>query len=420
MREGTKALAVGVLTLLVGVVTAGCSGEAGAGDVNVRVYSSFALQDAGESEGSGGAAEIVRGMQLALRDAGGHAGRYRVELVSLDDASPETRQWSRRLVEANARRAAGDKRAVAYIGEGHSGATVHSLPITNRAGLLQVAPLATYVGLTRPEGADPGEPEKYYPSGARTFGRVIQNDRTQAAATVAYMRSEGVRKAVLFHEGSLYGEGLVRLITELAPKGPVEVVDGHRMTGERGGVGDVHWPRAARLAAASGAQAIYFAGIPEIRQLRSIHAAEPGLKIFGPEDFLINDDAARGIDRAGMADVVFATAGLVEDDGELIAGIRERYRAAYGERASLQAVYAHEAMAVVLDAIRRAGKATDVRKAVREAFFATQDRPSPFGTYSIDRYGDVTTKTFAAQRVRDGAFRPAGEIDVSEVLAVAR
>lgn len=45
-----------------------------------------------------------------------------------------------------------------------------------------------------------------------------------------------------------------------------------------------------------------------------------------------------------------------------------------------------EAMAVVLDSINRAGDPLD-RASVVDAFFATSDRESPVGTYSIDELG---------------------------------
>ena len=76
-----------------------------------------------------------------------------------------------------------------YLGEFNSGGSAISLPITNEAGILQVSPSNTYVGLTRAEGADKGEPDKYYPSGKRTFGRVVPADHIQAAAQVAYQKT---------------------------------------------------------------------------------------------------------------------------------------------------------------------------------------------------------------------------------------
>jgi branched-chain amino acid transport system substrate-binding protein len=39
------------------------------------------------------------------------------------------------------------------------------------------------------------------------------------------------------------------------------------------------------------------------------------------------------------------------------------------------------------------------RGAVTKAFLATRDRPSVLGTYSIDRNGDTSLRTFAGNRL---------------------
>jgi len=64
----------------------------------------------------------------------------------------------------NARRAAADSSAIGYIGEFNSGASAISMPILSEAGIPQISPSNTYVGLTRSgSGAAPGEPDKYDP-----------------------------------------------------------------------------------------------------------------------------------------------------------------------------------------------------------------------------------------------------------------
>ena len=59
-----------------------------------------------------------------------------------------------------------------------------SIPILNEAGSPQVSPANTYVGLTDnvPGVSAPGEPQKYYPTGKRTYLRIVPIDSIQAAA----------------------------------------------------------------------------------------------------------------------------------------------------------------------------------------------------------------------------------------------
>src|ERR1700754_3902955 len=89
----------------------------------------------------------------------------------------------------NARRAAKD--AIAYIGAFNSGASAISLPILNEAGVPMISPSNTAVGLTRRgPGANPREPDKYYPTGVRTYFRLTPNDAVQGGAPAAAARAQ--------------------------------------------------------------------------------------------------------------------------------------------------------------------------------------------------------------------------------------
>ncbi len=80
------------------------------------------------------------------------------------------------------------------------------------------------------------------------------------------------------------------------------------------------------------------------------------------------------------------------------------YEEAFGEPPDRYAAYGYEAMAVVLDSIERASDPRD-RSAVIDAFFATSDRDSVLGTYSIDEAGDTTLDAIAGYRVEGGEPR---------------
>ena len=78
------------------------------------------------------------------------------------------------------------------------------------------------------------------------------------------------------------------------------------------------------------------------------------------------------------------------------------FRRRYGRAPGRYAAYGYEAMAVVLDSIRRAGDAGDDRDSVVSAFFDTSDRDSILGRYSIDDVGNTTLNRLAGYRVREG------------------
>src|SRR6185437_4801922 len=117
-----------------------------------------------------------------------------------------------------ARKAAQDKNTAVYLGEFNSGATAISLPILNEAGVPQISPANTAVGLTSKEpGADTGEPDKYYPTGKRTYARIVPKDTIQGAALATLMKQDGCTKVAMTNDKQVYGAGLAKNI-ELAAK----------------------------------------------------------------------------------------------------------------------------------------------------------------------------------------------------------
>lgn len=160
--------AVGVAIAISAIATSSSSASrtpvarATAGGV-VDIYSSLPLQGASSAQ----TGPLVNGIKLALKQAGGKAGDFTVNYQSLDDSTAAAGEWDPTQTAANARKAATDPKTVYYIGEFNSGASEVSIPILNQAGIPQVSPANTYVGLTASiKGATaPGEPQKYYPTG---------------------------------------------------------------------------------------------------------------------------------------------------------------------------------------------------------------------------------------------------------------
>src|SRR4051812_12731548 len=198
------------------------SSGGGGGGQTVTVYSSMPLQGASRAS----TADLVNGEKLALEQAGGKAGDITVKLVSLDDSTAQAGTWTAEAASANARKAAQDKSTAAYIGEFNSGASAVSIPILNEAGIPQISPANTAVGLTTDKpGATPGEPDKYYPTGTRTYTRIVPIDTIQGAALVTLMKQDGCTKVAEVNDKEVYGQGLAKNV-EIAAKdsGGVSVV----------------------------------------------------------------------------------------------------------------------------------------------------------------------------------------------------
>src|SRR6185369_1820019 len=154
----------------------------------LRFYTSWPMQGAMLPEGTG----MNNGVELAVSEVNGTAAGFCLEVVNLDDASPQTGKWDGAVEAENANKAVADPLAIVYIGTYNSGAAKVSIPINNRAHMAQVTPANTYPGLTKKRGAAPGEPEIYRPGGFANYFRPIPADDIQGAVGAKWAKRMGV------------------------------------------------------------------------------------------------------------------------------------------------------------------------------------------------------------------------------------
>src|SRR5580700_11396555 len=187
----------------------GSTSSAAAGGNTVDIYSSLPMQGASSAQ----TIPLVNGIKLALAQANNKAGQFTVNYQVLDDSTAAAGKWDPGQTAANARKVASDPKAVFYIGEFNSGASEVSIPILNEAGIPQVSPANTYVGLTTSlPGSAPGEPQKYYPTGKRTYLRIVPIDSIQAASGLIAMKNAGCTKVAVANDKQAYGAGLATLL----------------------------------------------------------------------------------------------------------------------------------------------------------------------------------------------------------------
>ena len=375
----------------------GGAGEQGAGAKRLTVYSSLPLQGATRPQ----SLDVINGIKLALQQKGGKCGDFAIEYMSLDDATAAAGKWEPGQTAANARKVAQDDAAIAYLGEFNSGASAISIPITNEAGILQVSPSNTALGLTKGgAGAEPGEPDKYYPTGERTYARIVPIDTIQGAAQAQYMKDEGLTNVYVLDDAEVYGKGVAKNTQAAAEKLGIGIAGNDSWDGKA-----ANYRALADKIRATGADGVFTAGIidnnaPQL--YKDLHAAMPDAKLFGP-DGVATVDMSKELPPEVQA-VAYFTAPTLTPDELPAAGQQfyKDYEAEYGEpqdEIDPYAVYGYEAMAVVCDAIAKGG---DDRQAVIDAFFATKDRESPLGTYDIDADGDTTLSDYGGYRVQGG------------------
>lgn len=168
-------LGVGLVLLL---ALSGCGSPEPQGDPQLTVYVSVPLSGPAGADGR----DAADGARLALEDAEGEAGGIVVEAEYLDVAGRNESRSDPIAAGRNARTATEDSTTIAYIGELDSATSRTSVPITNSAGILQVAPGSGASDLVVTETFDDTVPEEVQSSGERTFARVLPSDEDVAGA----------------------------------------------------------------------------------------------------------------------------------------------------------------------------------------------------------------------------------------------
>ena len=366
---------------------------------NLTIYSSLPLQ--GTSKGQSEA--VISGEKLALEEAGNKVGKFNIKYVSLDDSTAQNSGTADEGQTAqNARKAVQDKSTIFYLGEFNSGGTKVSLPILNKANIPQISPSNTYIGLTTNEpGSEPGEPQKYYPTGNRTYARVVPRDKVQGAALVATMKEDGCKTVALWNDKSTYGAGLARNIKLSAGQAGLTIEN------EQGT--DKNAPNYRSIASKIKSDCFVFAGVTGengVQVYKDVAAAAPNAKLYGPDG--VTEEAFTNPKKGGIpADVgkrikvTVATLGTKELPKA--APIISKFKSKYGAKTvDPYAIYGYETMALALDVLKRAGDKANDKETVVKELFNTKDRDSVIGTYSIDENGDTTLTDYGLYLVKDG------------------
>jgi branched-chain amino acid transport system substrate-binding protein len=320
--------------------------------------------------------------------------------VSLDDSTAATGKWEPGATSSDARKAAQDKSTIAYLGEFNSGASAISIPILNEAGILQISPSNTYVGLTRSEGADKGEPDKYYPSGKRTYGRVVPADHIQAAAQVAYQKAQGCTKVYILNDKEVYGKGIADAVQKDGTAQGLQILGNDGIDTKA-----ANFRSLATKIKSKGADCMFFGGITDnkaVQVWKDVGAANPTMKLFGPDG--VAESAFTTKVPASLQSRTFITNPTLDPKlyPPAAQDFFKKYKAKYGKAPEPYAIYGYEAMQDALLAIQNAGAKGNDRQAVIDQFFQIKDRDSVLGKYSIDENGDTTLSDYGGDKVKGG------------------
>jgi branched-chain amino acid transport system substrate-binding protein len=400
-RNLPRILASACSLLLAGaaaVCAAGCSSVSQAEDnagSQLTIYSSLPLHGPLAPI----SAQIVDGERLALAQAHGRVGPFRVSFYSEDDSSRSTGQWDSGVTAAAAATAAHDQSTIAYLGDFNSAASAVSLPLINGAGILQISPSSPYVGLTQPRYAGQDEPDRFYPTGTRTFGRVAPSDYVQGAALVRFMSQSGVRRLFVIGDQNPFESSLSDIVAADAHAAGIQVIGTDVIDSAT-----ATFTSEAKKVAESGADTVFYGGgaTPStIALFQELYAADPALRLVGSSSADTPQFTA-ALGPAARNTYLGSPALPAGDYPPAAQRVLRELKARYGGQPQAYALFGYETMNLALQAIRTAGSHGNDRKAVIRSFFSLGPAASVLGPLSISPAGDSSITTFGIDRVVGG------------------
>jgi len=160
-----------------------------------------------------------KAIELYLKQVGYKAGDYTVKLKTYDNATAAKGGWDDAKCAANAQAHVANANEVAVMGTYNSGCAKIIAPILNQApggAMVMISHANTNPGLTK--AWDPGEPEVYFPTGTRNYGRVCTTDDYQGSAAAQFAQSIGVKSVYVLNDTQTYGQGVAQAFTTEARK----------------------------------------------------------------------------------------------------------------------------------------------------------------------------------------------------------
>jgi branched-chain amino acid transport system substrate-binding protein len=249
----------------------------------------------------------------------------------------------------------------------------------------------------------PGEPKKYFPTGRRTFMRIVPLDTNQAAALIILMGYDNCGKIALAHDMGAYGRGMATLIQSLEAGLGADIVSDAAIN-----TSAASYTAYARRIKAQGVDCFVFAGPTSrgaVRLVEDVAVTIPKARLYGVDGICESafTNPVRGgipVSVASRFKCTLPVLALADYPG----GKRflSAYRAAYGNsHPDPYAIYGYAAMKLGLDTVASLGAEGDDKAAILAALFANIHN-SVLGTYEFDPDGDTTLSDYGVYTVVNG------------------
>jgi len=225
MKKNRLKVAVVALAASVSLVLTSCSSSSS----DLFIASDLPLQggSADQSKSTNNA------IKLLLKQMDNMAGEFSVGFREYDNSTAAKGSWDDAQCAKNAQAHVAAKDEVGVMGTYNSGCAKIIVPVLNQdpeGPMVMISNANTNPGLTK--AWDAGEPEKYYPTGARNYYRVVTTDDNQGNAAAEFAQSIGVKRVYVLNDRQTYGIGVARSFTSAAKAlGLTVLSDGDAGTG---------------------------------------------------------------------------------------------------------------------------------------------------------------------------------------------
>ncbi|TDH35196.1 ABC transporter substrate-binding protein [Pseudohoeflea suaedae] len=335
-------------------------------------------------------AKTIEMLVEQLNEKGGINGE-KVALTLYDDGGDpnKARTFATRLIE--------DDEVVAIIGGSTTGTTMSILSVAEGEGIPFIS-LAGAISII--------DPVREY------VFKTPHTDRMACEKIFTDMQAQGISKVGMISGTDGFGASMQAQCKEVAGDYGVEIV-----ADETYGPQDADMtPQLTRIRNTDGVQAVLNPGFGQGPAIVTRNVAQLGFDVplyqshgVASNAFieLAGADSAEGLRLPGTALLIADS--LSEDDPqyEVVTSYTKAFKAAYNQEVSTFGGYAHDAFALMADAISRADDAEDP-EAIRDALEKTSGFVGTTGTYSFspeDHLG-LDLSAFRMLEVKDGGWQP--------------
>ena len=333
--------------------------------------------------------QMTEAIQMVLASHNYKAGKYTVQYQDCDDSTAAAGAYDPATCSSNANAYIRDSSVIGVLGTLNSPCAKLEVPVLNRVGLVEISAANTNLGLTQPSG-EPGEPDKYYPSGVRNYARVVAVDNSQGAVDATLAQKLGVKSVYVLDDKESYGVGVADFFEKAAKDLGITIA------------GRDSWdPKAANYQAlmqkikATNPGAVFLGGLicsnggQLIKDKAAVLGPNTGVKLIAPDGFFLSSTlTGQGSAGAAGEGMYVSNAGVPAD--KLVGAGKtfiDQFKAKYGVSVvQPYTAYAAQTAQVLLNAI---AESDGTRDSVRSHVFGMKITNGILGTFTIGPKGDI-------------------------------